>query len=221
MLGVSTRKDLNIYKVVCCSFRWLLETRPWFINILPVPYTGRLRTSILNPKPETHSCLPQLLRMMPCCPFCQTTAQEGAGSGGEPLSPGLVVWAQSSEACTSCSSKRDQICVCVWEICSETAVQCWRSVWTNTEFKTKLTDVFQVQFFGSYAFPRKQCLFILCVAQVQLLWIDEDGRCYTGRQDHILLPCQFYTVLTPLTLMQIAPNLNWHQRKESMIFLRS
>lgn len=119
-------------------------------------------------------------------------------------------------------SAHSLVSVCIKH--SEAAVvmaQCRGPGWTNTEIKTKLTNGFLVQFFGSCAFQRKQYLYLFYVWPKFSLWVDEGGGCNTGRQDHILLSCQFYTVLTPLTLMEISPNLNWHQKKESMIFLRS
>lgn len=93
---------------------------------------------------------------------------------------------------TSCSPKKAQICVCtqlslrVCEKCSETAVvmaQCRGSGWTNTEIKTKLTDVFQVQFFGSYAFPRQQykSVYFMCGSSsvfesVKMVEVTQAGR---------------------------------------------
>lgn len=167
MLGVSTRKDLNIYNLVCYSFRWLVGTRPWFMNIYYCLYHIQADLGapcwIPNQRPTAPSSPGEDDALLPVLP---KHCPESAWQWGWACLQGC--WSECRALrcgkCTSCSSKKAQISVytqlsvCLYEICSETTVvmaQCRGSGWTNTEIKTKLTDVFQVQFFGSFAFQRK------------------------------------------------------------------
>lgn len=143
---MSTRKDLNIYNMVCGRFRWLVGTRPKFMNIYYCLYHIQADLGAMCWIPNWRPAA-AFLSWWGWCPAASSAKAlpRGCLTVGVSLSPGLLVCrALRSGKCTSCSSKKAQISVCtqlsvcVYEICSETAevmAQCRGSGWLTLRSK--------------------------------------------------------------------------------------